>query len=550
MSKLFEQLVQIRGLDGGFLRPKYEELINPYCLPDMGKVVARVKTAVEKREKCIIYGDYDVDGVTASVVLHDALKMAGLDNIKIMLPNRFTDGYGMSTKIVQAVTDNRVNLVFTVDCGSRNHEIIDELMEKGVDVVITDHHECGETLPTALAIVNPKRDDEAAWGYLQQEEGEKAGKIKAELRELAGVGVVFKLAQALVQAGLIRDGQEKWLLDLVTLGTICDSMRLVGENRRLCKYGTLVIEKTRRVGLKELMMNSGVKKISGDSVGYQIGPRLNAAGRMDTAEKALDLLMAQKRTDAARLASQLEILNEKRRQQQKSALDEIRKRGLDDSSVIVEQGEWHEGVLGIIAGRLTEEYKRPAFVLSECGGVLKGSGRSFGDFNLAEALMACKDAIIGGGGHAAACGVKVASDGLSKFKTAVNEYYKSLDLKNQEKFLDVQADIVVEDFEDLSLELIEELRVLEPFGEGNQMPIFRLSEVRIMEAARLGEDGRHLRLVLWDRFGHSFKIIGFGVPEEYLKLRVGDTVDAWIVLEENEFRGIRNVEGRIVKLGW
>ncbi len=533
MSKIYKQLVAVRGLDKDFLQPRYEDCVDPFLLPDMEKAVGRVKQAVKDRDRVIIYGDYDVDGVTASTLLHDALKIAGINEIIVMLPNRFTDGYGMSNKVVQQAASDRVNLVFTVDCGSRNHEIVAELKAQGVDTVITDHHECGETLPDAVAIVNPKRKD---------------CEVLPELRELAGVGVAFKLAQALVRAGLILEGQEKWLLDLVVIGTICDSMVLKGENRRLSKYGVLVCEKTRRPGLRELMLRAGVQELSGDAIGYQIGPRLNAAGRMQTAEKALDLLMATKRTEAASLAGELEQLNAMRKQQQHAAVQEIAQRGIGENPVIVERGEWHEGVLGIIAGRLVEEYKRPAFVLAECDGCLKGSGRSFGDFNLAEALDVCKEYIIGGGGHAAACGVKVPLEGVERFRQAVNTYYSSLNLQEQERFLDVHEDLCVDDFTEFSLELMEELKVLEPFGEGNQVPIFRLKDARVIEASRLGSERQHLRLLLWDKAGHALKVIGFNMPEEYLGLRGGEMVDVWITLEENVFRGIRSVEGRIIKL--
>jgi len=533
VSKLFEQLAAAREFSQGFLSPKYEECLDAGLLPDMAKVVERIKFARDHHEKCLIYGDYDVDGVTASTVLYDALKMVGIEEVGVMLPNRFLDGYGMSKKVVQRATSERVNLVLTVDCGSRNHEIVAELREKGVDVIITDHHECEETLPEALAVVNPKRKDK---------------KVEAELRELAGVGVAFKVAQALVKAGLIREGQEKWLLDLVAIGTLCDSMRLNMENRRLCRYGMLVLGKTRRPGLKELMKVAGVKELGGETIGFQLGPRLNAAGRMETAEKALNLLMTDKRTAAARLASELNILNDKRKQQQNRALEEIAERGISKEPVIIEEGEWHEGVLGIIAGRLVEEYKKPAFVLSKVEGCYKGSGRSFGDFSLAAALENCKEQIVGGGGHAAACGVKVAEGKLEDFRTAVNDYYRGLKLENQERFLEIREDLVVEDFEDLSLEFMDELKTLEPFGEGNQVPIFRFQEVRVMDAARLGDKGQHLRLSLWDRMGHYFKVIGFGVPEEYLNVRAGDVVDVWVTLEENVFRGIRSVEGRIIKI--
>ena len=549
MSKIFEQLVEKRGLTREFLEPQYEECAAPGALPDMAAAVQRLGQAKARGEKVLIYGDYDVDGVTASTALDEALRLAGIEVAGVMLPNRFTDGYGMNRKVVERARETGAKLVVTVGCGSRNQEIVQELLEAGVETVVTDHHECGETLPAAVAVVNPKRRDiETAGGVAS---GLGAAGVEtgvAGLRELAGVGVVFKLAQALVEAGMIPAGQEKWLLDLVLIGTICDSMRLRGENRRLVYYGMKVLEKARRVGLQELLRTAGVKRLNGEAIGFQIGPRLNAAGRMETAETALRLLMTRRRTEAAALAEELEGLNRERRTQQQAAVREIGQRGVGKEPVIVEAGEWHEGILGIIAGRLVEEYQRPAFVLARAGDCYKGSGRSFGEFNLAEALKATEKWMISGGGHAAACGVKVPLEGLAEFAAAMNRYYEGLGLKEQERFLEVKEDLVVEDLGELTLELMEELRQLEPFGEGNAEPRFLLPEMRVAEAARLGAEGQHLRLMLEDGRGGRLKLMRFFAPEEDLRTPVGERVNVWATLAENVFRGTRSVEGRIERL--
>ena len=549
MSKIFEQLVEKRGLTREFLEPQYEECAAPRALPDMAAAVQRLGQAKARGEKVLIYGDYDVDGVTASTALDEALRLAGIEVAEVMLPNRFTDGYGMSRKVVERARETGAKLVVTVDCGSRNQEIVQELLEAGVETVVTDHHECGETLPAAVAVVNPKRRDfETAGGVASGLGAVGLETGAAGLRELAGVGVVFKLAQALVEAGMIPVGQEKWLLDLVLIGTICDSMRLRGENRRLVYYGMKVLEKTRRVGLQELLRTAGVKRLNGEAIGFQIGPRLNAAGRMETAETALRLLMTRRRTEAAALAEELEGLNRERRTQQQAAVREIGQRGVGKEPVIVEAGEWHEGILGIIAGRLVEEYQRPAFVLARAGDCYKGSGRSFGEFNLAEALKATEKWMISGGGHAAACGVKVPLEGLAEFAAAMNRYYEGLGLKEQERFLEVKEDLVVEDLGELTLELMEELRQLEPFGEGNAEPRFLLPEMRVMEVARLGAEGQHLRLMLEDGRGGRLKLMRFFAPEEDLRTPVGERVNVWATLAENVFRGTRSVEGRIERL--
>lgn len=532
-SRIFEQLLERRGLTREFLTPKYEDCIGPRELPDMAVAVERLRRAKERGEKVLIYGDYDVDGVTASTALDEALRLAGIEVVGVMLPNRFTDGYGMSRKVVERAQETGAKLVVTVDCGSRNQEIIGELAEQGVETIVTDHHECGESLPEAVAVVNPKRKDL---------------EVSAELRELAGVGVVFKLAQGLVEAGLVPAGQEKWLLDLVLIGTVCDSMRLTGENRRLAYYGMKVLGKTRRVGLQELMRTAGVKRLDSGAIGFQMGPRLNAAGRMETAEKALGLLMAKKRVEAVALVAELEELNRERRTQQQQAVREIGERGVGKNPVLVEAGEWHEGILGIIAGRLVEEYQRPAFVLTRQKDCYKGSGRSFGEFNLAEALQATEKWVIGGGGHAAACGVKVPLEGLEGFTGAINRYYESLGLKDQVRFLRTEADLTVPDLTELSLELMTELQQLEPFGEGNAEPQFLLPEMRVVEAARLGTDGQHLRLVVEDAHGGRLKLMRFYAPEEDLEVARSGRVNVWVRLEENVFRGMRSVEGRIERL--
>lgn len=528
MSKLFERLIKKRGITEDFLHPKYENLADPFLLPDMEKGVERLAQAIRSGEKVLVYGDYDVDGVTASTVMAEALELAGIKETEIMLPDRFADGYGMSPKVVDKAEKGGFSLVVTVDCGSRNFEIIDELRANNIDVVVTDHHECQDELPNA-PVINPKRKDYTGF------------------RDLAGVAVAFKIAQALVKKGMIPDGQEKWLLDLVLIGTICDDMPLIGENRVLCYYGAKVLGKTRRAGLLELMRNAGVKKITSESIGFQIGPRLNAAGRIESADLALNLVRAKSRVEAAALAQKLEALNERRRVEQRAAVSEIEKRGITKEPVIVEVGNWHEGILGIVAGRLLEEYQKPAFVLTEVtDGTLKGSGRSFGEFNLAEALAASGETIISGGGHAGAAGVRVEKEKLEDFKLAINQYYKSLGLDNQDEYLKTEADLAVERMGDFSREFLEELSLLEPFGEGNKEPVFKLEQVEIMETRRIGANLNHLSLIVRGSDDKTMKLVAFSPPEAWFAFSQGEKVDILIRLLENEWNGTVSVEGRIV----
>ena len=536
MNKLFIRLMESRGLKPSFLNPKYEDLTDPFILQDMDKAVDRIKKAIEDDEYILIYGDYDVDGVTSSTLIEEALKLAGVkpDHIDIMLPDRFADGYGMSPKLIERAKNTKTTLVITVDCGSGNHAIIDELNHEHIDTIVTDHHETKDTLPEALAVINPHRKDHPT----------------EELQNLAGVGVAFKLAQALVKQNLIREGQEKWLLDLVLLGTICDSMLLTGENRILGHFGLKVLTRTRRPGLRELMTKAGVKNLNSESIGFQIGPRLNAAGRLESANLSLNLLRASTPLDAAPLADKLEILNKKRKTEQISATKEIEQRGVKDDPVIIETGKWHEGIIGIVAGRLVEEYHRPAFVLTETeNGIYKGSGRSFGDFNLANALSYAKDSIIGGGGHAGAAGVKVDEKHLYQFREQINEYYRSLHLEDQEQYFKTKADLDVSDFSDLTLDFLSDLKSLEPFGPGNEEPIFRLKDTRLENVTRMGSEHNHLRLDLRDSHGNYLKAVAFFAPERWLNLDPQfDRIEPLIKLTENEFNGVKSVEARVVDI--
>lgn len=538
MNKLLGQLLKKRGFSEDFLTPKYEDLIDARELPDMEKAVERIKKAVREKEKVLIYGDYDADGVTAAAIMRDTLVKAGIQEVVTVLPDRFKDGYGLNMRVVEQAEREKAALVVTVDCGSNNAEVVMALGVAGIDVIVTDHHEIMGELPQAVAVINPQRL-------------ELGTQKSAELKMLCGAGVAFMVARGLVQAGLIPAGQEKWLLDLVVIGTICDNMTLVGQNRILGFYGLKVLKKTRRVGLVELMRVAGVKKLSAEAIGFQIGPRLNAAGRLASAELAYRLLTADSRANAAQLAQELEDLNRERKQQQQRGVQEIEQRGVGEKPVIVAVGDWHEGVLGIIAGRLVEEYRRPVFVLAptaEDEQVLKGSGRSFGEFSLAEVCRECKNSLVAGGGHAGACGVKVLKEKLTEFEREVNKFYQKLELKNQERFLEQTEDLVLTGVEQLNQDLAQELKKLEPCGIGNVEPIFKLERMRIVEARKMGEEEKHLRLIVREEDGGTLKLLAFSAPKLWLDVTMGDEVTVWINLIENEWRGLRSVEGRILRL--
>ena len=511
MTRLFRELLQIRGLSKDFIQPQYESLFDPFLMPDMKQAVERVLQVKKAGEKVLIYGDYDVDGVTAATVMEEALKMAGCDVAKVALPDRFRDGYGMNMEIVKEVERLGASLVVTVDCGSSNLEVIEALKQKKVDMIVTDHHAISEEVEGDLCkkaiLLNPKRKDC------------KVGK------RMAGVGVAFTVARAINMRlnGGECDGQEKWLLDLVAIGTVCDAMELLDENRTLVYYGMKVLPKTRREGLRALMDVAGIdlQRFSTHSIGFQIGPRLNAGGRLESAEKSLQLLRATSRAEAFQIANELNELNKKRRRVQDEALGEIDEKIDENQGVIVVRGTWHEGVIGIVAGRLVEKYKKPAMVVTEThddddgdgfkDAVLKLSGRSFGDFSLAECIEECRDLLVKGGGHAGACGATLKAGNYEKFVTRVQEFYRSLGLKNQEKFLTSRADVVLSDFSEITEEFADELETLEPFGEGNPEPIFEV-DATVFSKRILKE--KHLALTVRDEKGKFFRMMGFFADDD------------------------------------
>ena len=531
MTRIFKQLLADRGLDKSFLRPKYDDLFDPFLMLGMSKAVDRIEKARDAGEKIIIYGDYDADGVTASTVCQNALTSFGCSDVEIMLPNRFTDGYGLNEPAIVEIVKRGATLVVTVDCGSGSGEVIEKLREQGVDTIVTDHHEIPKVPEKAIAVINPKR------------KGEKYG------LNMAGVGVAFTLARALNMRknGGKCDGQEKWLLDMVALGTVCDSMVLRDENRIMVYYGMIVLGKTRRKGVQELAKKAKchLEKLTTHGIGFQLGPRINAAGRMKSAEVALDLMLTDSRAEAIRLADELEELNQERREAQDKAVKEV-DGSFGDEPIIVAKGKWHEGIVGIVAGRLTEIYKKPAFALTTLEkGILKGSGRSFGEFSLAEALQHCpKNLQLSGGGHAGACGLSFPAEKLDDFKKAMTKYYLSLNLKDQERFLRSKSDVVVENLGELTEELYDEICQLEPFGLGNEEPIFefvgRVSGRRVLKE-------KHLSLTVSDS-AHEIRLMSFYASEEQMAVETGDKVKVQFTLSKNEWGGNVRIEGMIISL--
>ena len=520
---LFEKILASRNIDkdklNSFLSPDYDlEKGDPYLLPDMQKAVDRIKTAYEKGEKIVIYGDYDVDGISATALLLDAFESFGFKDIQSFIPNRFVEGYGMTIGAVDKIKSMDANLIITVDCGSLCHNEISYANSLGIDTVVTDHHNVAETPPPAVAAVNPRFG-----GHLYP------------FSDLAGVGVAFKLVQALQkELDGLPEGYEKWLLDLVALGTVCDIVKLTGENRANVYWGIEVMKKQRRTGLKALMAVANIDKadISAKTLGFVFGPRINAAGRMETASLALDMLISKNGDDALNKANYIDNLNSHRRQMQ----DDIFKEA------------WNHGIIGIVAAKILEKFKKPVYILAEDdNGETKGSARSFGDFSAADAVRAADDIIIKGGGHAAAAGVTLKNDKISDFRKRVNEFYNSLQLNNQERYLLPKADVEIDDFSEINEDLVGKIATMEPFGNGNPEPVIKITAADIVNVQHMGTDGQHIKLSARDSDGVVIRMLAFNAPENFL-CKPGDTASIWFRPVINEWQGIRSVEGELLHL--
>jgi single-stranded-DNA-specific exonuclease len=537
---LFDEILAARGLTGAlvadFLLPDYDKKHDPFLLPDMKKAVDRLVVAREKQEKIMIYGDYDIDGLTATTVLVDAFGSFGFEHVDTFIPNRFIEGYGLTIDAVETIAAAGAQLIVTVDCGSLSHKEVARANELGVDVIVTDHHNVADTPPPAIATVNPKRKNHD-YPFI----------------DLAGVGVAFKLVQAL-QTRLegLPQGSEKWLLDLVALGTVCDVVTLVDENRTNVLYGLKVLAKTRRPGLRALMAVSRVEPetLNSRSLGFALGPRMNAAGRLETARHSLEMLLAADSELAFEKAQQLDALNIARRTDQ----DKIFKEAIiqagqytADPVLVVSGADWNHGIVGIVAAKLLEKYKKPTYVLQEMGESAKGSARSYGGFSAVAAIRASDDIITKGGGHTLAAGVTLPAANIAVFRTRVNDYYRSLQLQDQQQLLNAKSDVVITDLSEVTESFIDQLSQLEPFGSANPEPVLRLDSVVVADVRKMGADNQHVKIEVIDSGKKRIQLLAFNAPDHYF-VQPGEQVNVLFQPAINEWQGRKSVEGRLLGL--
>lgn len=508
-----------------FLNPTREDFYDPFLIKDMDIAVDRILQAIDKKEKVTIYGDYDVDGITSITVLKSFLKDIGLE-ANFYIPNRLEEGYGLNKNAIDKIKQNGCDLMITVDCGISAIEEIEYANSLGIETIVTDHHEAGNELPKAIAVIDNKRKDSTY-----------------PFRELAGVGVVFKLTQALgIKLGLKEETYLKYL-DIVCVGTISDIVPLVDENRVIAKLGLMLVKQTRNIGLKSIINSSGYTKIDSNTISFGVAPRINACGRMGKAEEALELFLSSDIQEVRTLTQKLNEHNRKRQETEKSifenALQKIEKEHLEKNKAIIVGGEnWHHGVIGIVSSKITEMYFKPSILLSfEEDGIGKGSGRSIPGFDLHDALMKCLDTIEKFGGHSMAVGITIKKDKLEEFKKEFEEIATESHIEEIVPIINIDAKIALGD---INKEMAESLKQLEPFGEANKMPIFAFKKLKI-DSIRALSEGKHLKLTLKED-NYIINAIGFNIGNLSEEYRIGDKVDIAGVLEINTFNGVDNLQ--------
>ena len=507
-----------------FITPTRDDFHDPFLFKGMDIAVERIIKAINNKEKILIYGDYDVDGITSTTVLKKYLMDRGI-SVDTYIPNRLHEGYGLNKKAIDTIKERNIDLIITVDCGISAIEEVDYAVRLGMDIIVTDHHEVGEKLPNALAVIDAKRKDNTY-----------------PFRSLAGVGVVFKLIQALSIKLEIKPEEYLKYLDLVCVGTISDIVPLEGENRTIAKLGLMLIKVTRNLGLRELIKSSGYKEIDSNTISFGVAPRINACGRMGHEEKSLKLFLAEDLESATKITKELNEYNTLRQSTEKAiyeeAIQEIDRNHLDEKNSIVLGGKgWHHGVIGIVSSKVTDKYYKPSILLSFEDDIAKGSGRSVPGFDLYEGLTKCEDLLEKYGGHSMAVGLTLKKENLEKFKERFEQIAKEKNIKELVPIIYIDDELKLKD---INMDLVKGLSILEPFGEANKVPLFLIRNLKI-DSIRALSEGRHLKLTLRDE---NFVINAIGFELGYLaeEYRIGDRIDVVGTLEINSFNGFRSIQ--------
>lgn len=545
IHSVVEQLLVQRGLVSEalalqFLTPQYErDFHDPFLFSAMEHVVERIGQARDRNEPVGIFGDFDADGVTSSILIRETLEMLGLKTV-LYLPHKIDEGHGLNLQALDVFEAAGVKLFLTLDCGMMNHTELHAAKTRGLDAIIIDHHHVPEVLPEAYAIINPKLPNETY-----------------PFRELCGAGTSFKVASALYQRFLPdRIEQLKWLLDIAAIGTVADVMPLIGENRAMVKYGLVVLQKTRRAGLQEMFAvgRIGIGEESAPdahTIGFQIAPRINAASRMAHPQLAHDLLWETDRVKARGLALELEAYNVARQKVSQETAKAVRleaeKKFVDKKFIFAVDPEYPLGVIGLVAGKIAHELGKPTCILQRGDTTSTGSFRSIPGLNIIEAIEECSELLVKFGGHEQAAGMTIKNENLSHF-------YEKFDAIIEEKLKGVETepelwiDLVL-DAEDITADLVRDVTRLAPFGEGNREPIFALQAITVVEARTVGKDGQHWKLKLKNGGAPKiFDAVGWSLVEAFPEIKAGDRIDIAFELSENEWNGRTTIQLKLLDI--
>ena len=545
---LFARGIKTQNEINEFLNPNYsEDLHDPFLFVDMKKAIAKIFDAIKNNQKIGIHGDYDADGVCSSAILYETITALGGKDVIVYLPHREKDGYGLGKKSIDFLHEANVKLVITTDCGITNVTEIEQAQELGMEVIVTDHHKPHDTIPDCL-IIHPQLERE-----------------KYPFKFLAGGGVAFKLAQGLLKTQSKKDNNttkwesfEKWLLDLVAISTVADMVPLIGENRTLVKYGLIVLNKVRRKGLKYLFTEIGLDinpnnlDLNTYNIGFQIGPRINAAGRMDHSNTAYELLVATDNEKAKILAKKLNKNNEERKTKTLEMVEEAKEqigevKSEDINILFAYNKDWLLGIAGLVAGKLADEYQKPVVIMGQLNNKIAGSVRSIKAFNFIEALIRHKDFFDKFGGHPQACGFTLKQETtLENFKNALNKEIKD-NISLEDIIPSIKIDIEI-DLSDVSIELFLNLSKMEPFGQKNGKPKFLSRNVTLGTCNEIGETGKHLKLKFSDKNKKTHEAIGFSFGHLCKDFSSGEKLDIVYEIDLNEWRGCTNIQLKIVDI--
>ena len=528
ITNLLASILVNRGIIDGekinvFLNPTRKDFYNPFLMPDMEIAVKRIVKAIENKEKIMIYGDYDADGITSITVLKKYLNEIGLKTGEY-IPNRLNEGYGLNKDAISKIYNDGYRLMITVDCGISGLEEVEYANSLGIEIIITDHHEPAEKLPEAIAVIDAKRKDN-----------------KYPFNQLAGVGVVFKLIQAISTELKLEEKEYLKYLDLVCIGTISDIVPLVDENRVIAKLGLKLIEKTKNIGLKTLLNIADLKKIDSNAISFGVAPRINACGRMGFQEEALQLFLTEDSGEATKIAKRLVQFNQERQAKEKQIFEEviekIEKDDKDKKCIVLAEENWHHGVIGIVASKITEIYYKPSILICLEGDKGKGSGRSVPGFDLYTALTKCSDYIEKFGGHSMAIGITIKKENFEKLKEAIEKYAQESNISDIMPIINIDKEI---NLKNINIEEVKSLELLEPFGEGNKMPLFLLRNLKI-DSIRALSGGKHLKLTL-KQDNNIVDAIGFNMGDLSKEYLLGDKVDVVGTIEINSFGNKENIQ--------